>query len=492
MEPSLVDEHDGEVTDQLVHGLEDALLPQQDRNLQGQDKVGASEVAPVSLDINSFQDLGNFMAPAQPDAYFEADKENWDPSSGIGSDPPFDYPLDGNMLVDDNSGQTFNAYGFVDDELDFDPHMQMPLDGPKFVRRTEAAFEPLMVDTHHWDEPLQWKEASSEEREAFLPSPFPQAGVLRREAQTLGQRSKSSSPFVAKIDSSHVKELFSHASSLFEFAKLRSVKLSRPPPQGVQEPQVVEPQQHTAPQAIATIPRAESPTKQTIPAEIIDGNTIPIEQLNSRGPPNTIHRYLASLDILQKRALVKFLGSPDRFVDLIERTTLGGVHLILDPFTAVMFIPLLTLGAHCEAWIEQLSAQSWKFNWLYVIFEAYPESCAFKSLEKRSELNAYTPPILKAIKKFRRDIGLAEAFNTKSAGCRIRFGFADCVTDAARFVRYAGDAAESADRTGGEIWGDREWLDEEHEVGLVQALLLSVSNDVNGCRMSRIWPLSLG
>ena len=47
---------------------------------------------------------------------------------------------------------------------------------------------------------------------------------------------------------------------------------------------------------------------------------------------------MASLDVIRKLALVRSLGSQEYLVELVERQSLDGVDLILDPHLAI--IPL--------------------------------------------------------------------------------------------------------------------------------------------------------
>lgn len=179
-----------------------------------------------------------------------------------------------------------------------------------------------------------------------------------------------------------------------------------------------------------------------------------------------VHRYMASLDLLQKQVLVRSLRTADYLVDLVERHSLGGVHLILDPYTAIIFAPLLSLPSQCESLLTHVSTQSYSYKHLHMVFEAYPVSRSFKPPTvlfdlAACDLHAYTPPILKAIKKFRRDLDIGEACGTKAATCEVNVAFADSVDEAAAYVRYVGDMAEERDETRGAIWGQREWLDLE-------------------------------
>jgi hypothetical protein len=175
---------------------------------------------------------------------------------------------------------------------------------------------------------------------------------------------------------------------------------------------------------------------------------------------------MASLDLLQKQVLVRSLRTSQHLVYLVERHSLGGVDLILDPYTAIIFAPLLSLPSQCESLLSRVSTQSYSYKHLLVVFEAYPVSRSFKPASRLSDpagsdLHAYTPPIMKAVKKFRRTLDIREACGTKAATCEVKIAFADSVDEAAAYARYLGDIAEQRDNTQGAIWGGREWLDLE-------------------------------
>jgi hypothetical protein len=213
------------------------------------------------------------------------------------------------------------------------------------------------------------------------------------------------------------------------------------------------------------IPSGTPSAGYVTPENIVDQNTLFLPspwQL-----PPTLHRYLASIDLLQKRSIVHFLGVSECAVELVERSTLGGVDLILDSDTAVVFASLMALPSQCEALAASLGRQSWRYLHVLVIFEGFSSSLAYKFDPTSTRLapNPYTPPILKAIKKLRRDLGIAEALETKNPNASIKFAFANSVQEAALFTRCFGDIAEANDITGGAIWGPRAWLDvEEQEV----------------------------
>ncbi|KAF8813427.1 hypothetical protein BYT27DRAFT_7084485 [Phlegmacium glaucopus] len=197
------------------------------------------------------------------------------------------------------------------------------------------------------------------------------------------------------------------------------------------------------------------------PADIYDAHTVCLPENITM--PQSIHKYMASLDIIQKAALVRSLRLQECLVDLVERQSLDGVDLIIDIHSAVIFLSLFTLASQCAKDVERVAEQSWKFHRILVIFEAYPQSYAKKGGEATSTSNlglyAYTPPILKAIKRFRRDLDISAACGTKCQQTEVLYAFADSVNEAALFSRLYGDFAEENDETGGVIWGDREWLD---------------------------------
>ncbi|PPR07512.1 hypothetical protein CVT24_006881 [Panaeolus cyanescens] len=246
--------------------------------------------------------------------------------------------------------------------------------------------------------------------------------------------------------------------SVFDFARLRGKRVSAP---------VAPIEQAPAPQ-----PDVEHPIAPCrAPAEIVDKNTLRLPDLKLQ--PASGHRYLGSLDLIQKRGLVLALQSPHNQVDIAERESLDGADLVLDPYSAIIFFSLFTLPARSEAYLARVCAQSWKYKTIYVIFEAFPESWA-RLTNKRdevSEVSAYTPHIMKAIRRFRRDVEVAAACGTRDAGCGVKYAFADTVDEAAEYVRMCGDIAEKEDVTDGQLWTlEREWMlwkdqhDEEREL----------------------------
>jgi hypothetical protein len=250
-------------------------------------------------------------------------------------------------------------------------------------------------------------------------------------------------------------DMASHALGISAFAHLRARKVSELPPVPAAEPSPVPVPSVTARNEI-----------RSAPPELFDQNTLRLPEMIT--PAQSVHRYMSSVEFIQKHVLVRALRSSECAVELVERQTLGGVDLIVDPYCAVIFLSLFTLSARCDACTERISQQSWKYSRLFVVFEAYPEHRSKRSFAiqngdgsasaQASELYAYTQPIVKAIKKFRRDVNIADACGAKCADTKVEYAFADTVNEAALLTRWFGERAEEADETGGILWGEREWL----------------------------------
>ncbi|KAF7436011.1 hypothetical protein PC9H_002837 [Pleurotus ostreatus] len=233
------------------------------------------------------------------------------------------------------------------------------------------------------------------------------------------------------------------------FAKLRAKKVSEP---------IEQPQPPTPAPRPASAPQAEVDREfHGVPEELCDPQTIRLPP--GLNPPQTTHRYLASLDVIQKQVLVRSLRGDTALIQLVERESLNGAHLILDPHSAVLLVPLLALPSECDRISTLISQQSWCYSQLLVVFEAYPASLSHR--EHKSTIDAYTPPILKAVKKLRRDLGIAEACVTKNHECGVFWAFADSPQDVAVFVRVFGDSVEASDQSQGVLWGDRGWLSDD-------------------------------
>lgn len=248
-------------------------------------------------------------------------------------------------------------------------------------------------------------------------------------------------------------DLNSHISRLAEFTRLRA--------------------KNCATTDMAMIPADNSPRSSPtdrsssisdeITATVTDTSTmfLPEDQATKQHP----HRYMASMDFVQRQAIVRLLRSPEWNIDLAERTSLGGVDLIVDPQAAIIVASLFTLPSRCQQLVQQISEHSWRFKYILVLLEAYPESVALKPAKLATTdvpvISAYTPPILKAIRKLRRDVIIGEACGRKRVECNVGYGFVNDVKETAGFVRYFGDLAEGRDESGGVLWTQRGWLDLE-------------------------------
>ncbi|KAI6161331.1 hypothetical protein EDD17DRAFT_698078 [Pisolithus thermaeus] len=213
---------------------------------------------------------------------------------------------------------------------------------------------------------------------------------------------------------------------------------------------------------------AESPPRTT-PNEVIDQNTVLL-------PPHwvdatTTHRYMASLSLIQKRALVRELQGNTCRVILVERCFLGGCDIILDPDRAIIVASLFALPAQIEALAERISKESWRYSEILVVFEAYPSERSCRAEDKNGDRNglgpyAYSPPIVKAIKRLRRIVSIAEGCGTKDKRCLVIWAFANGIEEAARVVRCFGEEACARALQGASVlWGEREWLEEEEMEG---------------------------
>ncbi|EAU82677.2 hypothetical protein CC1G_08834 [Coprinopsis cinerea okayama7 len=434
--------------------------------------------------VNAFAD---FDLP--PALSFQEEKENWNPSASLLGDGDHDYlAVDAQLALnpDDVFDDILMSPGleYVDDDPHFavkDDGSAMPLEygdgldmpialdvddldtpiamdvGDSFdtigMQQQSLEFDALPIETQS-NGPTQANRSQSSVAKHTTKAPEPP------DAPPLGEHNPTPQPRKAKDPTS----LFNCSLGVLGFATLRSARLKDAPTP------VPEPIADTGP----SLEPEDEPTNHSPPDEIFDRNTIRLDP--NAPPPTSTHRYLASLELLQRRALVNALQSPQCRIDLIERPSLGGggPHLILDAFTAVLLVPLLTLPAQSQsaALIERLTELARRFGYVDVVFEAFPESCAMRSREGRSDVCAWTPPVLKAIKKVRRDWGIAVVCDESRRGggalgrCRVRWGFAGSVAEVAQIVRLCGEEAERRDGTGGVLWDGREWLEDEHEITL--------------------------
>ncbi|KAG8219430.1 hypothetical protein J3R82DRAFT_355 [Butyriboletus roseoflavus] len=206
---------------------------------------------------------------------------------------------------------------------------------------------------------------------------------------------------------------------------------------------------------------------QAAPDDVFDQHTVRLPE--PWIPAAVVHRYLASMTLIQKRALVRELQGYQCHVVLVERYDLGGTDIIIDPDHGVLFISLFALPAHLESAVERISRESWRYLNLLIVFEAFPSAQSYRAGRSQDTTRpvpyAYTPPICKAIKKLRRTLGIAEGCGTMNPRCTVTWAFANDIEEAAKFVRCFGEeaCAISTERGHRILWDEREWLEEERE-----------------------------
>lgn len=131
--------------------------------------------------------------------------------------------------------------------------------------------------------------------------------------------------------------------------------------------------------------------------------------------PALPHQYLVSMDLVQRQNIVREFRKLD--IDLVERTSLGGIELIVDPLSAIIVSSLFTLPSVGKLLADRIVDNSWRFQNILVLLEGYPEALSFRQPKSKLDapnLFAFTPPILKAIKKLKRDVAIAEAYGRKT------------------------------------------------------------------------------
>ncbi|KDQ15571.1 hypothetical protein BOTBODRAFT_281522 [Botryobasidium botryosum FD-172 SS1] len=218
-------------------------------------------------------------------------------------------------------------------------------------------------------------------------------------------------------------------------------------------------------EAVRAQSESPPPAPQVIPEELIDNYTLVLPP--SWDLPTTAHRYLASIPFIQKCAITKHLKTT-LAVELVERDALNdGADLVLDPHTAIIYFVLAELPTRVDVVVEKLSRLSWCYAQLVVIFEGYSPSQSYfaDSNQNRRSLLAFSPPVVKAIKKLRRDLGIAEGLGGKNPGTEVRLGYALNAYEAALFARMVGNVLErnalEMEMDDACLWGDRAWLSED-------------------------------
>ncbi|KAI0094483.1 hypothetical protein BDY19DRAFT_22568 [Irpex rosettiformis] len=205
---------------------------------------------------------------------------------------------------------------------------------------------------------------------------------------------------------------------------------------------------------------SSGPVAFQIPMELVDHTTVQApEQAVHR---DNWHRYLGSLEVIQRIALTRALSAPDCKVQLVERESLNGADIVIDPHTAVIVFLLRNLPTQCDSLNARINQLSWRFSRILVVFEAVP-SCDINASKNSLAINPFSPAVVKAVKKVRRDMEIADACLDKQEGTRVQFSFPMSVDAAALIIRRYGDMSYAEDTSNGLLWDDRHWLDSDYE-----------------------------
>ncbi|KIJ53626.1 hypothetical protein M422DRAFT_241867 [Sphaerobolus stellatus SS14] len=232
------------------------------------------------------------------------------------------------------------------------------------------------------------------------------------------------------------------------------------------------------PVAAVEVPIDSSSQPRGPPDELIDSNTLLLPSEWSFPP--TQHRYIASVELIQKTMLVQSLLS-DCNVDLVEREMIGprAVDLILNVDTAVIFVSLSPLPVMFSILAERLAILSWDYDCLVVIFEACSASSTFRREKQADEGNiapyAFSPAVIKAVRSLKRTLAImeniasADGKTTKRRESAVCYAFAQDVKEAARFARFVGDGLKMEDE-GGREWLEDDYNDDETDLGQVHCM----------------------
>ncbi|KAG8875357.1 hypothetical protein FRB97_005195 [Tulasnella sp. 331] len=236
-----------------------------------------------------------------------------------------------------------------------------------------------------------------------------------------------------------------------------------------------------SPYAVATHLRSPSPLvkSSTIPPELLLHVAYTLEEASLGIVPDTIHRYIASFSLIQKRGVTRHLLSREVCaVELVERERAVDVDLILDAGAAVIFFVLPALPTAANDLVNRLSNLSWRYSNILIIFESYPPARS-RTIFDHSEDDAahfkdspypFSLPVIKAFKHLRRSLCISESSGSRNGMCNIGFVFALDEVEAARYVRLFAErrvieCAEDTNKAQSGQWNKRDWLVEDIYVG---------------------------
>ena len=249
----------------------------------------------------------------------------------------------------------------------------------------------------------------------------------------------------------HRSEKATAQKALFNFISIRGKALRQPDVQSSSQPKW----------GLEKLMQMPASPPRSVPAELTDANTLSLPE--DWISPSLRHRYLASLDLVQKNILIKHLTSEDCNVDPVERnvSAMNGVDIIIDVDTALLFVALASLPVKYDALAEKIVELSWDFTHLFVVFQAFSDSLLYRANKSEAGVGLapypFSPAVVKAIKKLKRTVKISEATETgnKRRDANVRYAYARDVREAARITRMIGDISE---HLAGALQDEREWL----------------------------------
>jgi hypothetical protein len=228
--------------------------------------------------------------------------------------------------------------------------------------------------------------------------------------------------------------------------------------------------------------RSELRTRSTSPVDT-EGLLRDLSKLAAPLPPLEAssrhnHRYLASVELLQDRPLMRVLRHDSLRIELLEREWVDGADIVLDCDTALVFAPLfqVSLPSSFRSLKDRLSSLSWRYTDLAVIFKLDEASISGLQRPQDGEDGPgkdLFARVIRSIKKLQRELALAEAYAIKRPQTAIQMFFVRSAEQAAATVRLLGDVAEA--RSQFSPWGDRLWLGvDEKEVSLASLFFIEL------------------
>jgi hypothetical protein len=196
--------------------------------------------------------------------------------------------------------------------------------------------------------------------------------------------------------------------------------------------------------------------------------------------PRHHHRYLASVELLQDRPLMRVLRNDSLHMELLEREWVDGADIVFDCDTALVFAPLfqVSLPSSFRSLKDRLSSLSWRYTDLAVIFKL--DEASISGLQRPQDeedgMDLFAR-VIRSTKKLQRELALSEAYAIKRPQTVIQMFFVRSFEQAAATARLLGDVAEA--RSQFSPWGDRSWMGvDEKEVFLASLFFITLFGDV--------------